>query len=249
MNKNGGSSPLSALQGATLNPNCELKDPDLCKFINNWKALSNFTVSTTTKDKSGETSESVFELAGEAKSHIRASQNGKDVMDMIIIDDTTYTKDFSDGKWWKYTYKEGENEEIKDLTKKDEFNDVPTGEDKTQYKAMGKEPCGDMNCFKYQVIDPEDPDTIQYIWFDDKEYKLRKQTITTKDGETTEATFSYNTVTVNAPSPVKEGTPEQMYGGVSMLQMSAEDKAEFEQMKKEAEKQMQSMPQEYQAPM
>src|SRR4051812_44428538 len=69
--KNSGTaSPLNALVKAPLNANCELKDPDLCKFMNNWETVKNYAITSTSKDKSGETSESVFEIAGDNRSHM-----------------------------------------------------------------------------------------------------------------------------------------------------------------------------------
>ena len=232
-----GNSPLSALVKAPLNPNCELKDPELCKFMNNWKDLKNFTIHSASKDSSG-TSESTFEVQGD-NSHMSVNM-GKDSMEMINLDNTTYTKDFSDGKWWKTTYDKTKSDQFtKDIVNKDTFNESKAVEDKTTYKALGKEACGDLMCFKYQVIDPADTSMTQYIWFDDKDYLLRKQSTTDNQGVTTESTFSYNNASISAPSPVKEGTPESMYGG----QMNAADKANLEQMQQDMQQQIQSNPQ------
>lgn len=243
-NGSGSGSPLTALQGATLNPNCELKDPELCKFINNWKVMKNYSMSSVTTDSSGAKSESLYEIAGDDSLRMLAKEKGKDIMEMITIGKTTYTKDYTDNKWWKHTYEETNeetnNELTKEITETTSFDDTKAVEDKTEYKAMGKEACGNLNCFKYQIVTPGDNST-QLIWFDDREYLLRKQSSIDEEGNVFEGTFTYNNVSISAPSPVKEGTPEQMY----MQQMSADDKAQYEQMQKDAEVQMKQMQEEY----
>jgi hypothetical protein len=240
LSKNGSSSnPVGGLVRATLNSNCELKDPELCKFVNNWKTLGDYTMTSASSDKSGIKMETLFEISGDEKSHMLVKQDSKDMMESITIGNTTYTKDFTDNKWTKFTYEEGkENEVTKDIMEQTEFDDTKAIEDKTEYKSLGKESCGNLNCFKYQVITPGDSST-QYIWFDDKDYLLRKQSVTDQDGNTFEGTFSYDKISISEPSPIKEGTAESMYGG-EMPKMSEGDKAEYEKMKKDVENQMQN---------
>lgn len=238
-NNGGTASPLNGLVKAPLDANCELKDPDLCKFMNNWKNVRDYTITSASKEKSGETSESVFEISGES-SHMLAKQNGKDVLEMINIEKTTYTKDYTDNQWWKHTYEpDKQNEFTKELTDKSDFDETKAIEDKTTYKSLGKEACGDLQCFKYQIVNADDSGSTELIWFDDREYLLRKQSTSDKEGNTTESAFAYNGVNISAPSPVKEGTPEQMFAP----QMSDEDKAQYEQMKAEVQK-MQANPQD-----
>jgi hypothetical protein len=233
------SSPLNGLVKAPLNANCELKDPDLCKFYNNWQNVKDYSITSTSKDKTGESGDSVFEISGE-NSHMLVKQNGKDAMEIINIDKTTYTKDYTDNKWWKHTYEPDKNNDLtKDITDKTKFDESKAVEDKTTYKSLGKEACGDLQCFKYQMVSPDDAGSTELIWFDDRDYLLRKQSSTDKEGNTSESVFAYNGVHIAVPAPVKEGSAEQMYAP----QMSAEEKAQYEQMKKEAQQQMQSAPQ------
>lgn len=230
----GVSNPLSSMMGKALNPNCEYKDPDLCKFFNNFKELENYSMMTTSKS-GGTTMESKFESQGKDKSHIVSSESGKENMNMITIGDTTYTKDFSDNKWFKHTYKPDPNiTPIKaESDVKDTFDDKKQIEDKTEYKAQGKEACGNLTCFKYQVVSPQDDGATTYIWFDDREYMLRKQTTTDKDGNSTESTFAYDAVSITEPSPVKEGEP----GIGNIPGMTEEDKKAIQ----DAQKSMQNI--------
>ena len=222
--KGGAGNPLSRIIKKPLNPNCEYKDPDLCKFFNNYKDLPSFTMVSNSKYE-GVAMESKFESQGQNKTHIVTSESGKESMNIITIGDTTYTKDYTDNKWFKQTYKPDPNATptpANDL--KDTFNDKKQMEDKTEYKALGKEACGSMMCFKYQVITPGNQDSTDYIWFDDNDYLLRKQSTTTKDGNTSESTFSYDSVSITEPSPVKEGEPGMGTVRSSAPGMSEEDK-------------------------
>jgi DNA/RNA-binding domain of Phe-tRNA-synthetase-like protein len=77
---------------------------------------------------------------------------------------------------------------------------------KYQYKNLGKETCGSLTCFKYQIIDTTKPTEELIIWFDDAEYKARKFSF--KDAtQTMTADITYDAVTIGKPSPVKE-TPD-----------------------------------------
>lgn len=214
-NKTGGN-PLSQLKigGAALNANCDFKDPDLCKYINRAMTGDHFkngmVISTITTDKNGK-KRNLFEIDENQNSKMTSSQDGKEIMSLINLGEMTYTKDYTDGKWWKYESKRsGETEtstqgkvDVKEEMKKytEEYKD------KTSYKKIGKETCGTLTCFKYQIIVTDMLDYIQYIYFDDKEYLIRKTRTEDKNGMTTETSYEYKTVTIKEPSPIKEGNP------------------------------------------
>jgi hypothetical protein len=226
---NSGSNPITSVVKKPLNPNCELKDSELCKFMNNWSGLTNYSVHSVMRGAEGEMV-SHFAIAGEDRMQMMSSQNGKESYNMISIGKTTYTKDYSDNKWWKVTYEDPKNEltAVNDFKESFDF-DAEEMKDKTTYKSLGKETCGSLQCFKYQVVNPDFPGT-EYLWFDDREYLLRK-TLHEDEGTSTESTFDYANVNIKEPSPVKEGTPEEAMG---LPAMSAEDKAAMEKMQQEA---------------
>lgn len=206
--------PEIKLPGAGLNPNCELKDPDLCKYVNKFSTMtqfeSGFSGRTVTTDKSGKKSESLWEMEGTGKSHFVTYDAGKELFNTIIIGDTTYTKDMKDNKWWKYVAKKEEGKETEGMFDpekiKKEFADAFKEEkDKTTYKKIGKEACGSLTCFKYQMMNP-DVAVTEYLYFDDREYLMRKMRIES-EGSVTETVYDYNKVSVKEPSPVKEGEP------------------------------------------
>jgi outer membrane lipoprotein-sorting protein len=190
-----------------LNPNCQFHDPELCKFMNNFQAQTSYTVTSTSK-MGGQSFESVYEIAGEDKFHSRTKQEDKEQSNMISIGDTTYTLDYKDNKWWKMTTKPDDSavKQVKEM--KDEFKtDEKQAEDKTVYKFITKEACGNLTCFKYEILTPESSDTKQYIWFDDSEYLMRKIVVEDKTNGSSESLYTYGNVSISAPSPIKEGNP------------------------------------------
>lgn len=234
LNKNS-SSPLSqvanVIPAVGLNPNCKHNDPELCKFLNNWKDLKQYSVKSTMTSKGAPTSTTLLEISGEDKFHMLSSENNKESYNTITIGDTTYTKDYSDNKWWKQVQKKQKDDPKEKFNFKfdEDKTDKPT-EDKTTYKSLGKESCASLNCFKYQVINPDNSDFTEFIWFDDKEYRLRKEAMEGKDGSKTESEFSYSGVNISAPSPTKDASPDQIIAptGAALPGLSEQEKKEIQ---------------------
>lgn len=204
-----GSPASSAVQQAIANAPCDVNDKDICKFYASWKATSNLKVSSTDVAQ-GKTTTSTFESSDSGKRfHMLTSVGGKPY-ETISIDTAVYTKDAS-GTWWKQTIEPSKVNDYKSDDYKYDFTDPSDTKDtqKVTYKALGKEACGNFTCFKYQVIDPSATDSTQYVWFDTKDYQLRRMRTENKDGSTSDQSFSYNNVSINVPSPVKELGPNQ----------------------------------------
>jgi hypothetical protein len=204
---NSESSATTDLAKAISNANCEYDDKDLCKFFASWKTHQSFKVTAESTDE-GKKSTSLYESEGEDKFHMAST--GDFNFEMITIGKTTYTKG-GDGTWWKQI---AANQEITvDLKAGNDFDfeepskDEPAGQ-KTTYTKIGKEACGKLTCFKYQVIEPGETGK-QYIWFDDKDYQMRRMRSEGGEGGTYEGTFSYDSVKISEPSPIKELGPNQ----------------------------------------
>lgn len=179
----------------------ENDDKDLCKFLTNWEIGQKYRMIST--DEKG--AKSTFEIDGN-KSHISMTMEGG-AYEVITIDKTTYTK--AGSVWYKQTIKEADQDVAKDY--KVDFDDPSESAPeapKTTYTKLGKEACGNLQCFKYQVNDPASPEDKQFIWFDDNDYLIRRQRTETKDGAS-EVTFEYDNVNVSEPSPVQELGPNQ----------------------------------------
>lgn len=204
--KDGGVS--NSVAKAVAEAKCEEEDKNICKFQAGWKAQEYYTIVSKTSGD-GVNSESTYRTEGEDKFHLTAS--GETPYEMIVIGDTTYTK-ASTGTWWKKTTKKEEVKQFSDsydFDTEDEDTTSDEPKDTTTYKALGTEPCGKLTCYKYQVIDSSAPDDKSFIWFDTKDYQLRKTRDEAKDGTVSESTFNYDKISIKAPTPVKELGPNQ----------------------------------------
>jgi len=211
--KSGGNSLKSLIPGKlTLNSNCKYNDPDLCRYIN--RALSggyfksDFVSNSVSTDGAGKKTKSMMEFQANGNMHFVTYDNDKDVMNMISMADATYIKDYSDGKWTKTKKETGKTTSLFDpeAMKKNVEEELQGKDDTTTYKKIGKEQCGSFNCFKYQMMLADMSDSIQYFYFDDQEYLMRKMRTEDKDGSVSETTFEYKKVSITAPTPIKEET-------------------------------------------
>ena len=202
--KRTGASPVAGLAPVK----CDYSDKDLCKFLTNFKAQKYYTVKSSSVEE-GVTNEFTLKINGDDKSQTISSANGKENFNVITLGNTTYTKDYSDNKWWKQT-QEKQKDEIKDSVAFDPDGEKKEGEqtepEKPEYKRLGEEACGKLTCIKYQVITKGSEDQ-EFIWIDDDDHLLRKTLTITKDGAKNTAEYSYEKFKISAPSPVKEGAP------------------------------------------
>jgi hypothetical protein len=192
-----------AIEAAAKAECAKNNDKDLCKFMTSWKASKQYRIVST--DSTG--AKSTIEIDGD-KSHM--VMTGEMAYESIVIDKTIYTK--SGNTWYKQTIKDPAqnlSESIKPEFEDTEDDTTAPTEDKSVYRKIGKEDCGKLTCFKYEVIDKDNADEKQLIWFDDKDYQLRKSRSESKDGTSSEQTYEYTGVKISAPSPVKELGPNQ----------------------------------------
>lgn len=182
---------------------CNQSDKDLCKFLASWKENKYYTIKAASEND-GQKSTYTMQSIGGDRTHMTSSGGGTDY-EIITIGKTTYTKDAADGAWWKQTLPDTDTSNPSqdvDVDFKDPDENAPET-DKTVYKKIGKEPCGNLTCFKYQVIDPTLKDETQYIWFDDDTYQLRRMSIE-GSGSKSDMVFSYEKFTIEEPSPTKD---------------------------------------------
>jgi hypothetical protein len=185
----------------TLNANCDYKDPDLCKWLNNTSQFTSFR-STTSYTLLGKTQTSVTVIDGEKYQSI-TSENSKENANFISIGDTSYTKDYSDNKWFKETLKPATKEENQKNTTDLKTTVSDAKPDKLAYKKGTKEACGNLMCFKYDLVAAG---ASSSVFFDDNEYKLRKVTSGT-GAQALTIEYSYDNINISAPSPTKDTAP------------------------------------------
>lgn len=160
--------------------------------------------------------------------------------EMVVMGETTYIRDYSDNLWWKQTAVEEMQEEDTQPTQepidfKEEYIEM---KDTTTYKNLGQEACGSLTCHKYQQLDSQNPEATRTLWFDVKEYLLRKDE--SGYGEfSSSSEYEYADIQIVAPTPTKE-VPQgksiyeyMMYGDV---QLEGVDALQFNKAMEEAKK-------------
>ena len=197
----------TALREAIKNAKCDYDDKDLCKFFTSFKAQKYYSVTATTKggDQNGQTSK--IETEGD-NSHVTIT-GGSVPYEVITLGKTIYTKG-GDGTWWKQTVTSNDSSSTTTETKAPTFTEPTKEADSSAptYVKIGKEACGKLTCFKYQETTPGSKSTT-YLWFDDEDYQMRRFQSTDEAGVAYDATYSYDKVSVTAPSPTKELGPNQ----------------------------------------
>ncbi|MDB5182786.1 MAG: hypothetical protein JWO47_570 [Candidatus Saccharibacteria bacterium] len=205
--------------------NKELNDKDFCKFAANWSDLKNYKTTITSTSAEG-TSTIVAETENADKSRVVTSSNGKEVAAYVNIGKDFYTKDEADGSWTKFTddsTTKPVNADVKGEVKVSDFKDTAEAS-KTQYKKIGKEACQSLTCYKYQIIDSADTATEQFVWFDTKDFLLRRTTTKSADG-TSDMVIAYGNISVSAPTPVKSSTSSSQSAADAQKQMEDAMKA------------------------
>lgn len=197
--------PSGVTSKVSLNPNCKYNDPDLCKFINGWKDVKYYTMNSVITAKNGTKSTLTIKMAGKDRDQMTMTENSVENYNVISIGEATYTKDYADNKWWK-TVTSAESTIKTEEEEKIDFDDAT---DNTTYKKIGTEACGKLTCFKYQVIDSTVTESTDFIYFDNKDYQLRKTRSEMSDGSVSESTLDYSKITISEPSPLKDGSPSQ----------------------------------------
>ena len=158
-------------------------------------------VSTSSGKGTKDTTE--YQIKGEDFLYrMKEEDGGKEIAQMIIIEDTTYVKDYSDSKWWKQVSKPEEVMQEENVATPDEQKQKYQNEDPTLYKSLGTEACGSLSCQKYEQTFKDSPGKRTF-WFDTKKFLLRKET--SVYGEFSNGIeYSYEGISISAPSPTKD---------------------------------------------
>lgn len=182
--------------------NDKLKDKDFCKFASSFNGEAPYKAVMMSTGSEG-TGTSELESDGKGNTAMVSKKDGKLVGAFITLDGVSYFKDLDSDTWFKMPSNNSEEDsQAPDDNFKIDIKEI-TQDDKTSYKKLGKEKCGSLNCFKYQVIDSESPDTEQFIWFDDRDYRMQRFSTKSPEGSS-DMTFTYTPVKIEAPSPVKD---------------------------------------------
>ncbi len=189
----------------------ELVDDEvLCQFAaRNEQSSNTNTIVTTTLTDGNATEVTTSRLENPNRTSSVTKNGTEEVESFIVIDDVTYVKDYASNSW--AMYKDPNYSAVNQNVKYDfsNQNSQDVLEFKNLYKKEGMEPCGQFNCYKYRIIDSENADATDYVWIDDKEFLLRRH-MSMEEGLTTNSQFEYQTVTIEAPSPTREVSAEEI---------------------------------------
>lgn len=163
-----------------------------------------YRVESTSSGKGEVMSLSQYRTEGnQLNSRITQSQSQNDFSDLIVIANTVFIKDFTDGKWWKQKTKapdasSDEAEENKIAQNILEYKQKPN---KYTYNQVGVESCGKVDCYKYEEM--ENGRVIRTFWFNDEDYLLKKEEFVYGEFTSTND-YTYDNIEIKEPSPAKE---------------------------------------------
>jgi hypothetical protein len=178
-------------KGAKSSCMSKYKDNNLCQFLATDAASIPYEATLNLHTKSTDTVTTLMGN-GDKNSVTIKDKSGKEITSAVQVGKDSYVKDPSSGKWSKSTGAQSSNNPLqpgKNLL----------GNPKNSYKLIGKEKCGNLQCFKYQVTNSDDKELQQYFWFDIRGHVLRHTHTVSRQYES-DLLIDYKPVTVNAPS-------------------------------------------------
>ena len=206
-NKNSSTNSSTTATTKAAQSACEksINDKDFCKFASHTDMVKAVYVATATSVTSEGTSTMTIKADGKDNTDLAISQNGAEVSRFISLDGATYTKTPDSDTWTKFPAASSATPKDTSPTSDIKINYSNITENNTvSYKSLGKEACGKLTCFKYQVVDTASAGSTQYIWFDTKDYLMQRWSMKDSSGSNDMA-FTYpSSVTIAVPSPVKD---------------------------------------------
>lgn len=202
----------------------KISDPLVRKNLVAQANVRAFRTVSSTNEKSAPGTTTEIQINGTSIGmHTITSIAGKN-QEMIILGDTTYVKDPSDNTWWKQV-RDSQASTAKtgpvNVPSLDEIKKEYTAkQENTVFKSLGTEACGTLTCYKYTETDGGDTTQVRTFWFDNKDFLTRKDEMS-HGTLTITNTYSYDNISVQAPSPTKDvpaghSAFEYMMGGQGM---------------------------------
>lgn len=185
-------------------PSCEFGDINFCRYIDASAKVRDSKAHSILKSKNGNTIESFFENSGNNFTY-SSREDGVDKVAIVKLDNTTYTKNFVRDNWQKEVKKTDDFGKQENVNGNFAFNIKELNQrgvkesGKKMFKAMGNDLCGKLTCYKYQLITIGKENELSYIWFDNKDFLLRKQQSQLSDGSEFSINYSYEKVSIEAP--------------------------------------------------
>ena len=177
-------------------------DSKLCSFAAFSTSFNKTAYTATLKATQQGDTGSTFTIKSDGKGNTELVSTGSgQQIDAITLNGTSYIQSNGTGSW--IAYPSGTSTPTLDPTT---GMDIGVGSSGLAYKYLGKEACGSLTCYKYQVASSLTPGTTQYVWFDNNSYKLREWSYTDESGNLTDMVVNYSSVNITMPSPVESLT-------------------------------------------
>jgi len=196
--------PVTAADTACMS---SYKDTNLCHFFASWTLTSVAHTEATTGTSSSTTE--VFDGKG------NASYTGS-LLTAILLNGKVY-----DGGGTASGYIEYPSTSVAPaldvaLTTEGLTKLIAEDNPAITYKKVNTEACGNLTCFKYQVLNttPTESTETQYMWFDNKGFMLRKYS--TSRAATTSTEKMSNGTTATSSSPAESSTTTISYAPVTI---------------------------------
>lgn len=182
--------------------NEKIKDKTFCKFAGVFANVDSY-VADMTLTQSGEVTTATVAIASNGDANMTVTSAGVKTM-ITKYQGITYALDSSDNQWIQYAANSAEKPTITDIKTSLETADFKNSKGQTEvYANRGSESVNGTECYKYQNMTPDTEGEVSYLWFSKKDYKPVKLE-STIGNDVSKMTFSYGTVTVTKPSPVKQ---------------------------------------------
>ena len=167
------------------------EDNRLKRFAESFSKVKGYHM--TMSDETGkETGSMTFQAPD--KTHI-VSQTPQGISEIVGTEEATYIKNPGKDSWLKIPKEEGEE---KTMDMRFNLEDLEIAETAGRVVYIGEKPCGSLTCYVYQW---EDENSQSKMWFDKREFLLRRTEVTGVDGqEKMIMEYDYKNVTVTVPT-------------------------------------------------
>ncbi len=187
-----------------------VSDDLLCRFAANNQARGSANSIVTTTTTSGPSTEvEILEIESSDRMKSTTLKNDQPIEAYIVIDAVTYMKDYDEDVWLMYTDVLFEPSSDQITYNFSSANSQDVVEFRDYYTYQGVEACEDYRCHVYEITYPDEPGISSRVWFDTEQFLLRKHR-SSNDNLIVHTRFSYQNVSVAAPSPVKEITEDEL---------------------------------------
>lgn len=179
-----------------------VNDVKFCKFFGTFIGVGDYSA-VANSTSNGVVTQIQLAIAANGNGRMTVKEGTATSSNIVVYQGYTYVQDPTDNQWLSYAPGSSNAPSLLDIRKSLAEGDFKNSSGQAeQYIDRGTEVVYGTNCYKYQIVNPAETGQIGYIWFSTGDYLLRKLTSTDSTTDMT-MTFTYGTVSVTKPFPVK----------------------------------------------